>query len=69
MKKFLLLSALWSALVLTAATTGDYLFKLNVDETTKDLSGNERHPLDFFTENDWYRGDMEGILSVVPGTC
>ena len=64
MKKLLplLLAILTGWGSLSAALTGDYLFKLQIDDTVKDQSGNDRHPLNFFGENSWYQGDLDGIV-------
>ena len=47
--------------ILSAATTGDYLFKLQIDESVRDMSGNNRHPLNNFGESQWYQGELEGV--------
>ena len=64
MKKLpaLLLAVLAGWGTLSATLTGDYLFKLQIDDTVKDQSGNDRHPLNFFGEDSWYQGDLDGIV-------
>lgn len=46
---------------LAAATTAEYVFRLNIDENIRDLSGNSHTPETGMAENSWSLGDIEAI--------
>ncbi|MBR2345805.1 MAG: LamG domain-containing protein [Lentisphaeria bacterium] len=66
-KLFLLLPVLCFSYLLSAKTTVEYAFILNVDEGIRDISGQGNHPESTLLESSWIKEDLEAVRFVKDG--